>query len=98
MARYYLTLSKCIDKRMRPDQTPLRQFYQDELPRDVIRRIEEKHIDINQMYDMEAKEIGVLCHNQKLGGKILGLIKMLPHLDVQVGSEWLGPTSQLSTS
>jgi hypothetical protein len=39
MARYYLTLSKAIDRRMRPDQTPLRQFYQDELPRDVIRRL-----------------------------------------------------------
>lgn len=67
MAKYYLTLSKCIDKRMRPDQTPLRQFYQDELPRDVIRRIEGTHIDINQLNDMTNKEVGEMCHNQKLG-------------------------------
>jgi activating signal cointegrator complex subunit 3 len=82
MARYYLTLSKCIDRRMRPDQTPLRQFHLDELPRDVTRRIEETHIDINQMLDMTSKEVGTICHNQKLGSKILSLIQMLPHLDV----------------
>ena len=31
---------------------------------------------------MDAKEVGQLCHNQKLGGKILSLVRMLPHLDV----------------
>ena len=82
MAIYFLNLSKCIDRRMRGDQTPLRQFYQDELPRDVVRRIEEKKIDVNSMVDMTPQEVGQLCHSQKLGGKILSLVNMLPHLEV----------------
>jgi replicative superfamily II helicase len=82
MANYFLNLSKCIDRRMRGDQTPLRQFYQDELPRDVVRRIEEMKIDVNSMVDMTAQEVGQLCHSQKLGGKILSLVNMLPHLEV----------------
>jgi replicative superfamily II helicase len=82
MAMQYLAVSQCIDRRIRSDQTPLRQFTQDALPHDVIRRIEEMKIDINQMVDMDPKEVGELCRNQKLGGKILALVNMLPHLDV----------------
>ena len=56
---------------------------QDELPRDVTRRIEETHIEINKLYDLSAPEVGQLCHNMKLGGKILALVRMLPHLAIE---------------
>lgn len=37
-AGHYLELCKSIDRRVRTDRSPLRQFYQDELPQDVLRR------------------------------------------------------------
>ena len=37
---------------------------------------------MNHVLDMTPQEVGQLCHNMKLGGKILGLVKMLPHLAV----------------
>ena len=32
---------------------------------------------------MTAAEVGQLCHNMKLGGKILSLVRMLPHLAIE---------------
>ena len=81
MATLFLSLSKSIDRRMRPDQTPLRQF--DELPYDVIRRLEEVDANVNRLIDMNSKEIGQLCHNQKLGAKVLSLVETLPHLEIE---------------
>ena len=42
---------------MRPQQSPLRQFRQ-ELPLEIIQKIEDAHGDIDRMYDMEKREIG----------------------------------------
>jgi len=55
MASLFLSLSKSVDRRMRTDQTPLRQF--DELPHDVIRRLEDVGANVNQMIDMDAREV-----------------------------------------
>ncbi len=83
MASHYLELSKCIDKRIRSDQSPLRQFIYDEIPRDALKRLEDLKTDVNTLYDMSAGEIGQLSHNQKSGGKILSLVRKLPFLSLE---------------
>lgn len=82
MAHLFLSLSKSIDRRVRMDQHPLRQF--DELPRDVIQRMESGNADIYRLMDMTSTEIGQLCHNQKIGQKIANFIRKLPYLEVDV--------------
>lgn len=84
MAGHYLSLCKCIDRRVRSDQSPLRQFVYDELPRPVLRRLEDLGTNVNTLLDMNPKEIGELCRDHKCGSKILGLVAKLPHLRVDV--------------
>ena len=81
MAGHFLALAKCIDRRMRSDQTPLRQF-EGELTYDVLRKIEEKQADPFKLFDMTPGEIGGLIHSQKFGGKVLDLVRKLPFLEV----------------
>lgn len=84
LTSHYLELCKCIDRRIRTDQTPLRQFYYDALPQDAVRRLEELKVDVNRLIDMSPREIGELCRNQKVGEKILSLVKKLPYLSMEV--------------
>ncbi len=81
MAGQYLTLCKAIDRRMRTDQSPLRQF--DEIPREVIKRIEETGSTVSRLLDMGAKEVGQLVHNQKASKAVLSCAQQLPHLAVE---------------
>ncbi len=78
MARHYLELSKAVEKKMKIDQSPLRQFY--ELPRDVIRQIEDRKATPERLLDMGIKEVGSLIRNQKLASRVLYLAARLPHL------------------
>lgn len=81
MAGHYLALCKAIDRRMRSDQSPLRQFG-DELPHEVLRRLEEAECSPDRLADLDAREVGQLVHNMKLGGKVLALARQLPRLQV----------------
>ncbi|KAJ1427305.1 Sec63 Brl domain-containing protein, partial [Ochromonadaceae sp. CCMP2298] len=81
MAGHYLALCKGIDRRMMPSQSPLRQF--NELPREVVQRIEDTRATPDILRDMGAREIGQLVHNQKMGGKVLELVNHLPYLSVE---------------
>ena len=89
MARHYLTLSKCIDRRTRPDNTPLRQFGElsrgaDQLPGEVLKRLEEQNATVDRLLDMSAREVGELIHHVKTGPKVLALARKLPRLEMQV--------------
>lgn len=82
-----LRLAKSIDRRMWWSQSPLRQF-SGEIPENVLKTMESKikngydsMINLLQL-DYSAKEVGELCANKKLGGKIKKLVKLLPRLDV----------------
>jgi hypothetical protein len=68
---------------VRIDQSPLRQFYYDELPADVLRRLEELKTDTSTLLDMDQKDIGQLCRHHKYGSKILSLVRKLPYLKVE---------------
>jgi activating signal cointegrator complex subunit 3 len=82
MASHYLELCKSIDRRIRIDQCPLRQFVYDQLPAHVITRLEYIEADLNKILDMNTSEVGQLIHNQKLGSKVLSFTRMLPYLEV----------------
>lgn len=82
-----LRLAKSIDRRIWWSQSPLRQF-QGEIPDNVLRRIESKikngHDSVLRLLELDysAHELGELCGNKKLGGKIKELIRMLPVFNV----------------
>lgn len=81
MAAHYLELCKALDKRLHVNQTPLRQF-EDELPQPVLHKIETLQLTIPRILDMGSLEVGLLVHQQKLGGTIAKLAKYLPSLQV----------------
>lgn len=83
---YYLELCKSIDRRVSIDQSPLRQFYYDELPRDVLRRLEDPklRVDIHTLVEMDSKEVGEFIRNHKFGAKIRSLCRKLPFLKIDV--------------
>lgn len=78
MARHYLELSKGVEKKMKIDQSPLRQFY--ELPKEVLRQIEDRKATPEILLDMGIREVGSLVRNQKLASRVLYLAARLPHL------------------
>ena len=81
MAHHYLNMSKSIDRRLRVNQSPLRQFY--EMPLDSIAILERVNASVDRLMDMTAQEIGGLAHNQKMGSKLYDHIRMLPLLHVE---------------
>jgi activating signal cointegrator complex subunit 3 len=84
LAQYYLTLCRCLERRMRMDQTPLRQFAFDQaIPKEVFKRLEETQTNVQTLLDLQDKEIGQLVHNHKLGGKLKQLAGQLPALHVE---------------
>jgi hypothetical protein len=67
---------------VRPDQTPFRQFFYEEIPKDVIRRLEELKPDLNLLAEMDPPSVGQLIRNQKCGPLIASLVHKLPFLNV----------------
>lgn len=81
LARYYLILSISINRRMLPNASPLRQF--NELPYDIITKLEKSLINYQKMLDMTSDEIGELVRDKKFGPKIKNLLRFLPVLNVE---------------
>ena len=82
MAHMFLSLSKSIDRRMRMDQHPLRQF--NELSRDIVARLEAANADVHRLVDMTPEEVSQLCHVRQIGSTVLSYVHKLPYLDVDV--------------
>jgi activating signal cointegrator complex subunit 3 len=81
MARYYLCLCNSIDRRVRMDHNPLRQF--PDLPFDILKKLEDADASYEYLVDMDSREIGQLIHNQKFGPKVKELVHKLPMLSVE---------------
>jgi hypothetical protein len=65
-------LAKCIEYSLPLNATPLRQFQSrkdDNLPFDIIKKLEEKKVTVEKLLDLDVKEIGQLISNQLYGGK-----------------------------
>jgi activating signal cointegrator complex subunit 3 len=80
LSLHYLNYAKSIDKLVQNDHSPLRQFQ--ELPMDVLVKLEQLKLDHQTLKDMEAKELGKLVRNQKYGHRIRELLSKLPSVAV----------------
>lgn len=85
-----LRIAKSIERQFWFFQTPLRVFG-NEVQEQVYKSIESSNKRNIQPYDfalslldLNAKEVGQLIRNNKAGGPVLGLVKMLPRLYVDV--------------
>ena len=58
MSARLLTLSKSIDKRMWPGESPLKQF--SILTHETIQKLENRSAHVERLRDMSAEEIGML--------------------------------------
>ncbi|GAB4846226.1 activating signal cointegrator 1 complex subunit [Ancistrocladus abbreviatus] len=69
MSAFMLEYSKAVDRQIWPYQHPLRQFDKD-LSAEILRKLEERGVDIEHLYEMEEKDIGVLIRYVP-GGKLV---------------------------
>jgi antiviral helicase SLH1 len=77
-----LSLCKSIEKRMWHKQHPLHQF---DLPRPILNKLDEKWpaSAMEELREMEPREIGALVHNFKMGNTISKLLDIFPTLSVE---------------
>jgi len=81
-------LAKCIDRRIRPSDFPLRQLLlsdgnnKENVPVKCILQLEKHHSTPQKVHDLSANEIGDLVYNHKTGGRIKSLLAKLPALTV----------------
>eukprot|EP00741_Cyanophora_paradoxa_P020260 tig00021238_g19554.t1 len=73
-----LTLCKCIERRVWPDHTPLRQF--EILPPDVIVKLETRGATVERLRDMSEAEVGRLVSHPAAGPRIAKLVRQFPAL------------------
>ncbi|KAJ0973942.1 hypothetical protein J5N97_015907 [Dioscorea zingiberensis] len=69
MTSFMLEYCKAVDRQIWPHQHPLRQFDR-ELSADILRKLEERGADLDRLYEMEEKDIGVLIRYVP-GGKLV---------------------------
>uniref|UniRef100_A0A915CIG8 U5 small nuclear ribonucleoprotein 200 kDa helicase n=2 Tax=Parascaris univalens TaxID=6257 RepID=A0A915CIG8_PARUN len=74
----FLVMAKCIEKRIWPFQTPLRQI--EDLRFDIYDKIERRRLSYNQLFEMPPKELGSLLSCD--GQRIYEAIRMLPSMYV----------------
>jgi activating signal cointegrator complex subunit 3 len=78
-----LNICKTIDKRIWWFQQPLRQF--SNLPLDIVRKLEDKHVTVDAMCEMTAGDIGqIIGHNVGMGDKIKRMVAQIPWLELDV--------------
>ena len=58
LAGRFLTISQMFERQLWYFETPLRQF--NNIPHDIIEKIEQRDFTIDRIKDMDAKEIGWL--------------------------------------
>ncbi|KAL8547142.1 hypothetical protein ACS0TY_006743 [Phlomoides rotata] len=69
MSSFMLEYCKAVDRRVWPHQHPLRQFDKD-ISAEILRKLEERAVDLDHLYDMQEKDIGALIRYAP-GGKLV---------------------------
>lgn len=91
MAAQFLDLCKALDKKMLPQQHPLRQFLDMRnnesglcITYDLIKKIEGLSLSVDRLIDYSANELAHMLHcNNKVGSFIISMVRRLPHLRVE---------------
>ncbi|XP_047939428.1 DExH-box ATP-dependent RNA helicase DExH14 [Salvia hispanica] len=69
MSSFMLEYCKAVDRQIWPHQHPLRQFDRD-ISTEILRKLEERGVDLDRLYEMEEKDIGALIRYAP-GGKLV---------------------------
>lgn len=77
-----LTVCKSLEKQIWPHQHALRQFESSGLPYEVFQKLEDKNCFLNQLWDMEAAEIGALIRHPFAGKQIRDCLALFPHVEL----------------
>ena len=77
-----LNICKSIEKQMWHFNNPMRQF-ESILSYEIISKLEDRHIGVERLRDMDAREIGTLISHQKMGDKLRECVAMLPYVDIE---------------
>ncbi|KAL4525728.1 hypothetical protein Ndes2526B_g09336 [Nannochloris sp. 'desiccata'] len=81
-AELCLTVSKCFEHRLWPDQHPLWQF-DSVLKYELIRKLEERHFDLEQLRDMSPSDIGAALRHPAAGPQIAAAVSAFPTLGIE---------------
>jgi len=81
-AELCLTVSKSFEHRLWPDQHPLWQF-DSVLKYDLIRKLEDRHFDLEQLRDMSSSDIGVAIRHPAAGPQIATAVRAFPTLGIE---------------
>ncbi|MFH4974499.1 hypothetical protein AB6A40_001208 [Gnathostoma spinigerum] len=79
-ANAVLNLAKCIEKKMWPMETPVRQLA-DFVRCEWIEKIERKKLSLSQLYEMSAKELGNMLNCD--GEQLYDALQMLPYMHLE---------------
>ncbi|ONH65607.1 Antiviral helicase SLH1 [Cyberlindnera fabianii] len=74
-AKVMLSICKSIEKRIWSFEHPLKQF---DLPLQIMRQIEAKNPSMEDLRQLESRELGDLVHNTKMGSSLYKLIGRFP--------------------
>jgi antiviral helicase SLH1 len=74
-SKVMLSICKAIERRLWPFEHPLKQF---DLPQQIMRNIEAKSPSMDDLRQLEARELGDLVHNSKMGSTLYKLIGRFP--------------------
>ncbi|XP_073143681.1 DExH-box ATP-dependent RNA helicase DExH14 [Henckelia pumila] len=69
MSSFMLEYCKAVDRQIWPYQHPLRQFDKD-ISAEILRKLEEREVDLDRLYEMQEKDIGALIRYAP-GGKLV---------------------------
>jgi len=81
-AELCLTVSKCFEHRLWPDQHPLWQF-DSVLKYELIRKLEERNFDLEQLRDMTPSDIGAALRHPAAGPQIATAVNAFPTLGIE---------------
>ena len=76
------TASQCFEKRLWPEQHPLWQF-DSVLRYEVLRKLEERHLSMERLADMEAAEIGAALRHPAAGAQVADCVAAFPSLHLE---------------
>jgi activating signal cointegrator complex subunit 3 len=82
MSGRLLNVCKTIEKRLWHFQSPMRQFEM-QLQFDILNKIEDKKLSLDKLRELDAKDLGFLLHNQKMGEKIKECVANVPFLEIE---------------
>ncbi|CAK8672120.1 unnamed protein product [Clavelina lepadiformis] len=77
-----LKLCKSVDRRLWPHNTPLRQFGS-RLGKDILRKIEDRKLKIDQLRELTPKEIGHMLKHPSIGEKVARCVSEMPHVSLE---------------